>query len=58
MIGLDPQGLNFNDVYGSTNLENLQSAVVSHGAVWASPTMGPTDTGLWTTLAALLYDHR
>jgi phosphoglucosamine mutase len=32
VIGADPDGLNINKDYGSTHLENLQSAVVSHGA--------------------------
>ncbi|WP_010524158.1 phosphoglucosamine mutase [Nesterenkonia sp. F] len=32
VIGADPDGLNINDGFGSTHLENLQEAVVSHGA--------------------------
>ena len=32
MIGCEPDGLNINDGYGSTHLENLQRAVVEHGA--------------------------
>jgi phosphoglucosamine mutase len=32
VIGADPDGLNINEGYGSTHLENLQSAVVAHGA--------------------------
>ena len=32
VIGCEPDGLNINDGYGSTHLENLQRAVVEHGA--------------------------
>jgi len=32
VIGGEPDGLNINDGYGSTHLENLQKAVVEHGA--------------------------
>ncbi|MDO5634341.1 MAG: phosphoglucosamine mutase [Micrococcus sp.] len=32
VIGADPDGNNINDGYGSTHLENLQAAVVEHGA--------------------------
>ncbi|GAB3851009.1 phosphoglucosamine mutase [Nesterenkonia populi] len=32
VIGADPDGVNINEGYGSTHLENLQQAVVSHGA--------------------------
>ncbi|GAB3756346.1 phosphoglucosamine mutase [Zhihengliuella somnathii] len=32
VIGADPDGVNINDGYGSTHLENLQRAVVEHGA--------------------------
>jgi phosphoglucosamine mutase len=32
IIGCEPDGLNINDGYGSTHLENLQRAVVEHGA--------------------------
>ncbi|GAA3673034.1 phosphoglucosamine mutase [Arthrobacter ginkgonis] len=32
VIGADPDGLNINDGYGSTHLENLQEAVLAHGA--------------------------
>lgn len=32
VIGADPDGININDGYGSTHLENLQEAVVTHGA--------------------------
>ncbi|NLS09089.1 phosphoglucosamine mutase [Nesterenkonia sp. MY13] len=32
VIGADPDGLNINQDYGSTHLENLQEAVVAHGA--------------------------
>jgi phosphoglucosamine mutase len=32
VIGAEPDGLNINDGYGSTHLENLVEAVVSHGA--------------------------
>lgn len=32
VIGADPDGLNINDGYGSTHLDNLQEAVVAHGA--------------------------
>jgi phosphoglucosamine mutase len=32
VIGADPDGLNINDNYGSTHMENLQAAVLEHGA--------------------------
>ncbi|MCQ1949296.1 MULTISPECIES: phosphoglucosamine mutase [Arthrobacter] len=32
VIGADPDGLNINEGYGSTHLEQLQAAVVAHGA--------------------------
>ncbi|MFB0833998.1 phosphoglucosamine mutase [Arthrobacter halodurans] len=32
VIGADPDGLNINDGYGSTHLQNLQAAVLAHGA--------------------------
>ncbi len=32
VIGADPDGLNINDGYGSTHLERLRDAVISHGA--------------------------
>ena len=32
VIGADPDGLNINDGYGSTHLEQLQAAVLEHGA--------------------------
>ncbi|GAB3845790.1 phosphoglucosamine mutase [Nesterenkonia populi] len=32
VIGADPDGMNINDGYGSTHLENLQEAVIAHGA--------------------------
>ncbi|MCC3276115.1 MULTISPECIES: phosphoglucosamine mutase [unclassified Arthrobacter] len=32
VIGAEPDGLNINDGYGSTHLEQLQAAVVEHGA--------------------------
>ncbi|MFI7588151.1 phosphoglucosamine mutase [Spongisporangium articulatum] len=32
VIGADPDGLNINDGYGSTHLDRLRDAVVSHGA--------------------------
>ncbi|MET1036429.1 MAG: phosphoglucosamine mutase [Arthrobacter sp.] len=32
VIGADPDGLNINEGYGSTHLENLQAAVLAHGA--------------------------
>ncbi len=32
MIGAEPDGLNINDGYGSTHLEHLRDAVVSHDA--------------------------
>ncbi|MCT1606463.1 phosphoglucosamine mutase [Nesterenkonia massiliensis] len=32
VIGADPDGLNINDDYGSTHLQNLQKAVISHAA--------------------------
>jgi phosphoglucosamine mutase len=32
VIGADPDGVNINDGYGSTHLEQLQSAVLEHGA--------------------------
>jgi phosphoglucosamine mutase len=32
VIGADPDGININEGYGSTHLENLQEAVVAHGA--------------------------
>ena len=32
VIGADPDGLNINQNYGSTHMENLQSAVLEHGA--------------------------
>ncbi|KAD4060363.1 phosphoglucosamine mutase [Arthrobacter yangruifuii] len=32
VIGAEPDGININDGYGSTHLENLQAAVVAHGA--------------------------
>ncbi|WP_121256818.1 phosphoglucosamine mutase [Nocardioides ferulae] len=31
-IGVEPDGLNINDGYGSTHLDNLREAVVAHGA--------------------------
>lgn len=32
VIGADPDGLNINQNYGSTHMENLQAAVLEHGA--------------------------
>ncbi|OAV59334.1 phosphoglucosamine mutase [Enteractinococcus helveticum] len=32
LIGADPDGLNINQNYGSTHMENLQAAVLEHGA--------------------------
>ncbi|UWX96474.1 phosphoglucosamine mutase [Arthrobacter zhaoxinii] len=32
VIGAEPDGININDGYGSTHLEQLQAAVVAHGA--------------------------
>lgn len=32
VIGADPDGININDGYGSTHLENLQASVLAHGA--------------------------
>lgn len=32
LIGADPDGLNINHNYGSTHMENLQAAVLEHGA--------------------------
>ncbi len=32
LIGANPDGLNINDNYGSTHMENLQAAVLEHGA--------------------------
>ncbi|MGO3152461.1 MAG: phosphoglucosamine mutase [Galactobacter sp.] len=32
VIGANPDGININDGYGSTHLENLQAAVLEHGA--------------------------
>lgn len=32
VIGADPDGININDGYGSTHLENLQAAVLEHNA--------------------------
>ncbi len=32
VIGADPDGLNINDGYGSTHLDRLRDAVISHGA--------------------------
>src|SRR5699024_12316507 len=32
VIGADPDGLNINQNYGSTHMENLQAAALEHGA--------------------------
>lgn len=46
VIGDDPDGLNINKGYGSTNLENLQTAVLSTGADFGIAHDGDADRAL------------
>ncbi len=53
VIGADPDGLNINAGYGSTHLQNLQQAVLAHGADLGWPMMG-TRTGAWRWITAAM----
>lgn len=56
VIGAEPDGLNINDGYGSTHLERLQAAVVSHGADAGVAVDGDADRCLAVDAAGQVVD--
>jgi phosphoglucosamine mutase len=55
-IGCEPDGCNINDGYGSTHLENLQRAVVEHGADLGLAVDGDADRCLAVDAAGRVVD--
>lgn len=56
VIGAEPDGININEGYGSTHLENLQAAVVAHGADLGVAHDGDADRCLAVDAAGSMID--
>lgn len=56
LIGADPDGLNINQNYGSTHMENLQAAVLEHGADLGVALDGDADRFLAVDASGTMID--
>ncbi|MCY1157193.1 MAG: phosphoglucosamine mutase [Citricoccus sp.] len=56
VIGADPDGININDGYGSTHLQNLQQAVIEHGADFGIAHDGDADRCLAVDATGTVVD--